>query len=76
MTKTQARKLGAELRELQRRGKRILSGSELPWGVPWCAGAGLPYVDPDWMVRGLSLAHAESRRHSPGCSRPRASRRV
>ncbi len=46
MTKTTRRWLARELAELERRGKRILSGGELPWGVPWCAGAGSPGHQP------------------------------
>lgn len=40
MTKTQERKINAEIRKLRARGKAILRGHFLPWGVPWCPGPG------------------------------------
>jgi hypothetical protein len=40
LTKTQERKLRAELRGLEERGRATLRGRFLPWGVPWCAGPG------------------------------------
>ncbi len=46
MTKTQERKIRAELRELEKRGRDIMRGHYLPWGVPWCAGPGAPYHQP------------------------------
>ncbi len=46
MTKADARKLKAELRELEKRGRDIMRGHYLPWGVPWCAGPGAPYHQP------------------------------
>jgi hypothetical protein len=40
VTKTQERTINAEIRALRARGRAIVRGRFLPWGVPWCPGPG------------------------------------
>jgi hypothetical protein len=40
VTKTQERRINAEIRELTARGHATMRGRFLPWGVPWCPGPG------------------------------------
>jgi hypothetical protein len=40
MTKTEAKRINAQIRELQAERKDILTGRYLPTGMPWCRGPG------------------------------------
>ena len=46
MTKTEAKRINAQIRELQAERKDILTGRYLPTGMPWCRGPGSYGHDP------------------------------
>ena len=61
MTKTEARKIGSQLRMLRTDRKHWLCGRYMPDGVPWCRGPGSPAHQPPLCEGCMGREWAEER---------------